>query len=355
MQWLDPVAAKPSTEPGDAAFRRGDLEAAIAAYEQAAAGDPAGFTNWARLAEALLALGQPAKALAACDKGAAYRADPALHHVRGHALRTLGLPAKANAEFLRALALGPRLGPLKALLRSLAAEADGARLLEFCDSLEPRHRDTALARAYRAVALSLLDRRDEANRMVDLERHVVRMPFDPPGDVEAFNRALAAEILAEASGEETAINYSPSRGPAMATLLAFTRQAIEDYAGRLPELGLADVLPPVPASATLLTATTVLRGEGRNRQHIHPAGYISTVYHVSLPDAVRAAADHRGALLLGPCDEAAPGHLPCWGTRHIKPVEGWLTLFPSHLFHDVVPSQSGQPRVSVASDLSPIL
>ena len=41
--------------------------------------------------------------------------------------------------------------------------------------------------------------------------------------------------------------------------------------------------------------------------------------------------------------------MPCWGTRHIKPEAGSLVIFPSHIFHDVVPSRTQALRIAVAA------
>lgn len=38
----------------------------------------------------------------------------------------------------------------------------------------------------------------------------------------------------------------------------------------------------------------------------------------------------------------------------LKPRAGWLTLIPSHLTHDVVPSGTREPRIPTAADLTPI-
>ena len=36
---------------------------------------------------------------------------------------------------------------------------------------------------------------------------------------------------------------------------------------------------------------------------------------------------------------------------YIKPIAGVATLFPSHIFHSVVPTRSEQPRIAVPFDL----
>ena len=40
--------------------------------------------------------------------------------------------------------------------------------------------------------------------------------------------------------------------------------------------------------------------------------------------------------------------------RAIPAEPGWLTIFPSHIFHDVAPTGASEPRISVISDLIPL-
>ncbi|MDF7775262.1 putative 2OG-Fe(II) oxygenase [Sphingomonas sp. AOB5] len=320
-------------------------------------GEPPESLAWQ--AERHIESGRIREAIELCERGLRDAPSAALHHARGRAFQALGMREQALGEYRRAVTLGDwPLMPLRSAMRILATDPDGARLLAYCDGLPPAMRDTAVTRAYRAIALSKLGRHEEAAVLVDLDRHVMRVAFDPPaafGGIAAFNEALAKEILGDPpaglDGADTAINYRPRLdGPAMAALVAFTQTSMQAYLARLDEMGLAGVMPLPGDRAILQTATTVLRRDGRNRQHIHPRGLVSSVYHVRVPPGLDG---NRGALVLGVCDEPAAGHQACWGTRHIRPVEGWLTLFPSHLFHDVVPSGIEAPRISVASDLCP--
>ena len=127
---------------------------------------------------------------------------------------------------------------------------------------------TAIVRAHRAIALSRLGQKAKAAELVDLERHVVQIAFDPPaafGGLANFNTLLAQEILADikpdhAQREGLEIAYAPQTWsrPAMRALLAFIRQAMESYIAQLPALGLEKVMPP-PDAATLFSADVVLR------------------------------------------------------------------------------------------------
>jgi hypothetical protein len=171
---------------------------------------------------------------------------------------------------------------------------------------------------------------------------------------------LADEILGNSQAgtgacNEIDINYSmrSHRSPAYLALRIFMQAAICNYLDEAPERGLDAVLGPPPTVGMLGGASVVLRGDGRNGEHIHSDGYVSVVYYVQVPDSIVESRDERGALALGRCEQYTGGYTPCWGTRYIKPVAGWLVVFPSHIFHDVVPSKTNMARISVAADLKP--
>lgn len=385
MRWLDPaippavdrqahiamaqasVAARPADADahralGDACFAAREFTAACEAYAIAISRDIEGFDRWVRLAEAHLWALAPTEALRAADQGLRRGPSGELHLLRGAALRQLGLRDAAVADFQRALALGPNFhAPLKALLRPLAERGDARALLSFCEVLDLRHHRNPLVLGYRAAALSQLGRREEACALIDLDRYVVWEPLPlPPGydDMAAFNRALADEILVqprvETSDPDVSIDYSAPIGPALGVLRIAVRARMEAYLDRYEEMRLERALPPPPPAATMRMGVTILHGDGSNRQHLHPTGYLSSVYYVRVPESVRTANDDRGSLQIGPCDQRTNGHRACWGERLIKPAEGWLALFPSHLFHDVIPTRATEPRISVPMDLEPV-
>jgi tetratricopeptide (TPR) repeat protein len=333
---------------------------AAEAYEAAARIDPADFADWRPLAICLLGARRAADALELCDRRWPGPEGAGWHHSRGRALARLGRIAEARAEYARAIELGdPALVSLRAMLQSIAREGDGVPLLDFCESVDARYRDTAAIRAYRAAALSMTGRTGEARALIDLDSCVVRVPFDPPpefGGIAAFNRALAEAILQELPPsprpDDPDMNYAVAARDStpLAALRSFIRAAVADYVARLDQLGLAGAMPPPPEHARLTCGAVVLRRDGRNKQHVHTTGYVSTVYHVRAP----ALDGNRGALALGPCDELTGGHRGCWGERYLDPRAGWLTIIPSHVFHDVVPTGSDTPRISVISDLCPL-
>ncbi|WP_176495788.1 putative 2OG-Fe(II) oxygenase [Sphingomonas sp. HMP6] len=359
----NPTATVLKTLLGDALMRDRDFAGAAAAFASAARDDPTRFERWTSLVRGYRKSLQLDAALDALRR--ADRVDPsaALTVERGRVLRLMGQVPAAEAAFRAALSdssdSGTRWSAFDGLLRLLALDDDGARLLAACDEAQKEIGDVALVRAHRALAYSRMGKTDAARHMIDVDRHVLRLPVAAPdgyADIGAFNAALSEEILrVGASPGDVSLRYMPDLGrqPVLATLLNIIRTTLESYVAKRAERGLADVLPPPPASAKLFYGNTVLRNRGVNGVHIHGDGYVSAVYHVSVPGSITAAADHRGALALGVVGKCAPNHVPCWGIRYVRPVSGWLTLFPSHFFHDVVPSGEALPRISVAADLLP--
>lgn len=320
--------------------------------------------RWRELAICHRALGQASAALEICDLVPS-PGNASWHFQRGMALLELEDTVEGRTELRRAIASGdPELAALGALLKSVSGDGDGDSLLDACNSLNPRYRDTAAARGYRALALSLCGRNAEAREIVDLDRCAMRVPFEPPrdfGNIDEFNQRLAEEILRDPPSaplcDGAQINQTPRTrdSPYLGALRAAIRAAITDYAQRRAEFCEPAALPPPPRHARIGCGTVVLTGRGRNGEHIHGNGYISTVYHVTVPDEITQANDGRGALVLGPCGSHSNGHRAAWGMRALPAVPGWLTLFPSHIFHDVVPTQVSEPRISVVSDLKPAM
>jgi Putative 2OG-Fe(II) oxygenase len=333
---------------------------AAAALETAAKLDAAGFSEWPTLAQCYMRLQRPNDVL---DVGRRFQGEDIptqLLTLCGCALYLLGRGGEGRAMLLRAISRGDdrELEAPSALLRMIAIRKDGGELIETCDALPTGLQGQSLVTAHRALALSMLGRSD-AGGLVDLDSQVLRVAFEPPaefGGIENFNRTLAQEILREpdpppARLEGTNVDYRSDLyvTPAKLALRDFTHAAIETYLRAADRY--LDGLPPPPAVGFLRGAHTVLRNDGCNGQHIHPTGYVSTIYYVSVP-ALDPDSD-RGALSLGCCDEYTCGHIPSWGIRRIKPMAGTLLIFPSHIFHDVVPTGTPAPRISVVADLMP--
>ena len=240
----------------------------------------------------------------------------------------IAAPADARDAFWSAVkANGTHIPALRALLAPMAREPDGAELLDFCDALPQSSKDTALVRAHRAIALSRVGRIAEALQIVDLDRHVARVPFDPPaqfGAIDQFNRHLADDILADRAPAKPAsegFDYNPApqfrRSETFLALREFIKSAIDNFLDEARGRGLDAVMPPPPKEGHLYESSTVLRGPGYNGEHVHGNAYVSSVYHVLVPDSVGSADDSRGALALGSA-RATPAATRRAGVRDIS-------------------------------------
>lgn len=89
---------------------------------------------------------------------------------------------------------------------------------------------------------------------------------------------------------------------------------------------------------------------GFHVNHIHPQGWISSAYYVTIPGEVEDTSLRSGWIKFGeplhPMPQGRAG-------RYIQPREGRLVLFPSYLWHGTNPILGDEPRMSIAFDAVP--
>ena len=185
-------------------------------------------------------------------------------------------------------------------------------------------------------------------------------------DIAAFNDALEAAVLSHPTlrrdpnhrschyADQTDDLFLDAREP-FAALEAMIRTAAADYRKRLrrgdPHPFLAN---PAPRTA-LVGWATVMRAQGHQSAHIHPTSWLSGVYYIRVPDLVRRGDNaHKGWIEFG----RPPEHYPIAkdpSITFVEPVEGKLILFPSYLYHRTVPYEDDALRISIAFDFDPTL
>jgi tetratricopeptide (TPR) repeat protein len=94
-----------------------------------------------------------------------------------------------------------------------------------------------------------------------------------------------------------------------------------------------------------------LRDCGFHVNHIHPQGWISSCYYVSVPKAVEDVAERQGWIKFG--EPALKVALKDPIRRAIQPRPGRLVLFPSYMWHGTVPFRDAQARTTIAFDVLP--
>jgi tetratricopeptide (TPR) repeat protein len=93
-----------------------------------------------------------------------------------------------------------------------------------------------------------------------------------------------------------------------------------------------------------------LIGQGYHVNHVHPEGWISSAYYVSVPP-LSDDGRHAGWIKFGePPFATAPASPP---ERWVRPESGMLVLFPSFLWHGTGPIDDGAVRVTAPFDAVP--
>jgi uncharacterized protein (TIGR02466 family) len=96
-----------------------------------------------------------------------------------------------------------------------------------------------------------------------------------------------------------------------------------------------------------------LASSGYHADHVHPQGWLSSAFYVSVPEFESASpgSEHAGWLRLG--RPAIPTQPALAADAFLKPEPGVLALFPAYVWHGVEPFRSERPRVTVAFDALP--
>lgn len=190
-------------------------------------------------------------------------------------------------------------------------------------------------------------------------------PYDvepPPGyrDMAAFNEALSASLARLHVLEAHPLDQS-LRGGSQTTrsLLTVQDEVIQAYVKALdaPIRAYMDRMrdPNHPWSGRktgnyrLAGCWSVkLRANGFHVNHLHPAGWISSAYYVSLPQAINEG--QQGWIKFGEPRWPTPG---CTIEKVVQPKEGRLVLFPSYMWHGTIPFSEGE-RLTAPFDAVPV-
>ena len=106
-------------------------------------------------------------------------------------------------------------------------------------------------------------------------------------------------------------------------------------------------------AARLQAWAVVMQSQGHQLAHTHPDGWVSGVYYAQVPDTVRSDdVSQAGWIEFGrPLPDLMGDAVP--HTRRLQPAAGMLVLFPSYFYHETVPFQGDEQRISIAFDATP--
>ncbi|MEM1151077.1 MAG: putative 2OG-Fe(II) oxygenase [Pseudomonadota bacterium] len=217
--------------------------------------------------------------------------------------------------------------------------------------------------AHETTALRLMgDPRFEA--LVNMDAHVRAYTLPVPEgyeSVEALNAGLLEELddhhrfsnhpldQSLRAGTQTAQDLLAMRSPAVEAYIEALKGPIRQY---LEDIGTAPGHPLTGRNTGAFRFrgcwSVRLRAGGHHVNHVHPQGWISSAYYVSVPQAQDGRA---GWIKFGePSFKSEPSLPPL---KWVKPEPGMLVLFPSYMWHGTEPIGRGATRVTAPFDVVP--
>jgi tetratricopeptide (TPR) repeat protein len=316
------------------------------------------YTRTSDLAKAELALKAIEAAIARADSHA-MRASALAE--RGKAQQELGSEAAAEADLRGAFKLDPA-GPLplKRMVLLLVRQRGFTELEAVTAQLIADGFVRTDVLAARVLALAGLGEATAARELAAFDQfgleERIELPVGWP-TLAAFNQVIPGlrfERFATASRQTWRVD-SPARGntPAIDALLdAITVQAAR-WIDALPQVG-HPWLTARPAALMLKCWCVIAGGEGFERWHFHPEGWMSGGYYVEVPPAVVGGNDASGCFAFGlPERDVGETAASQFGEKLVRPYPGLLSLFPSQAQHSTHRHGIAAQRMCLAFDLCP--
>jgi len=97
--------------------------------------------------------------------------------------------------------------------------------------------------------------------------------------------------------------------------------------------------------------SSLLRDRGFHVNHLHPMGWISSCYYVTVPEETKDTKARNGWIKFGEPGLNEPLDIAI--RRAVQPVPGRLVLFPSYMWHGTIPFHSASARTTIAFDAVP--
>lgn len=307
--------------------------------------------------------------LGAADKS--FGLHPHLAQIRGNILIDQDNPKEAMG-CVSAIA---EKGQIDAALMSVAARAklmqgqseDAALYINHARQLEP------LNQYWIALEANLKRQTgDEAyHELYNYEKFVRAYDIDAPaeyGDLPTFISQLTDSLLAQHDSTHHPLGQSLRGGSQTSQNLLFVPDpVVQDFFQAL-NAPLQDYMASIGTEAKhILTVRNTqkhrfsgawsvrLAGEGFHVNHIHPKGWISSSFYVSLPNTMGGSKGKDGWIKFGePSFKAPDAEGKLQGPEHwVEPKAGRLVLFPSYMWHGTVPFKGGDMRLTLPFDAVP--
>jgi tetratricopeptide (TPR) repeat protein len=342
---------------------RNEGENCVAFNEKAISDRPNDLSLRLACADALHRGGHAQKALQVLDEALRLAPDtPALLTAAGVVLDELDRPLDGLKVLRRVAEIAPSRAAQRNLLSTLLRAGQPDEVLRIVTELRAEQPHEQYLIACATTAMRMLGHA-EYRLWCDYDRFVRTYEIPAPHGFftpQAFNAGLAALLRTQhktnahpldqhlPNGSQTGRSLLGIDEPVIKHFLAAMDIAVRDYISRLAEND------PMGARRTKHCRYgglwSVRLGDGGYQpNHVHDRGWISSAYFVSLMPAERPRDPRAGWLKFGEPNRAPAG---CGPEKVIEPQSGLLVLFPSYMWHGVIPFE-GSERLSMAFDVVP--
>ncbi len=209
------------------------------------------------------------------------------------------------------------------------------------------------------------DERDEGlNGYGSLVRVYDLKPPEGFSSMESFNAELGAYLdrlhpRTDAYLEQSLLGGTQTEGMLFGAghalvekLRVRIEEAITNYIANLPANDHHPFLMRRSGSFRFTGAwSCLMRGQGRHVNHVHPEGWISSAYYVTVPKEAEDQDARNGWIKFGEPSMDLP--LKDAIRRAVQPVPGRLVLFPSYMWHGTIALQANSARTTIAFDAVP--
>ena len=98
--------------------------------------------------------------------------------------------------------------------------------------------------------------------------------------------------------------------------------------------------------------SSLMREQRFHVNHLHPQGWVSSCYYVTVPDVAKDQDTRQGWIKFGEPELDVALNDPI--RRAVQPVPGRLVLFPSYMWHGTIPFRDASIRTTIAFDAVPL-
>ena len=208
---------------------------------------------------------------------------------------------------------------------------------------------------------------NRARQLNDYENLVYEYAIEAPAEFNSIEEFCAQLTLyldslhtaARQPLEQTVVGGTQTRGnlfdnqnPLIQALKGQVSDCINDYISKTKKLGLHTLEKRADEFKFSGSWSVKLHDQGFHTSHVHPMGWISSVFYVDLPSIVDDVTKQEGWFKLGEPDIEISNLKTT--TKLIKPKVGKLILFPSYMWHKTLPFSSNQARTTVAFDIQSV-